>query len=140
MSCNTILDELLSGSNNPKCNNYVFTANTHQRYENGIPVKGEQIGVVRSVKIEKNISGNEGYTISISPSMSAKPMKIIRHSNDSVYLQGYGYDKMALMIGVPESVASFASYAMTIFFNDSQISHCTVHLLDRNVDIDYYNL
>ncbi len=95
---------------------------------------------MRSIKIEKNISGNEGYTVSIVPSMSTKPMRIMRASHDYVYLQGYGHDQMALMLGVPESAASFASYALSIYFEGREIKHCKIHMLDRNVEIDYYNL
>lgn len=135
-----ILDDILRGSNSPSPGSYTFIANTHQRYESGIPVRGEQVGVIRNIKIEKNISGNDGYTVSITPSMSTKPMKITRISNNCVYLQGYGHDQMALMLGIPEKDASFANYAMSIYFEKGTISHCKIHLLDRGVDIDYYNL
>jgi hypothetical protein len=73
---NTFLKDLLNGSNSPCSGNIEITFDYHQRYENNIAVMGEQ-EYKRILRIEKDISGNIGYTISINPSMSPKPMKII---------------------------------------------------------------
>lgn len=143
-----IIESLIKGTNSPNNGELVFHSNVHQRYENNMPVRGEQIGCHRDVKIEKNISGNEGYSVTIinadatnsffSLTMGTKPMKIVNVYANRVELEGYGYDMSALSIGIPRSDASFANYAMTIYFNGDVISHCILHMLDRNVDIDYY--
>ena len=143
-----ILESLIKGTNSPIQGELVFRSNVHQRYENGEPVRGEQVGCHRDVKIEKNISGHEGYSVTIynadapnsffGVTMGTKPMKIVDVSTDKVELEGFGYDMNALTMGVPRSDASFANYAMTVYFKGHNISHCTLHMLDRNVDIDYY--
>lgn len=144
----SILDLLLKGTNSPIQGELVFHSNVHQRYEDGIPVRGEQIGCHRDVKIEKNISGDEGYSVTIlnadmpnsffGVTMGTKPMKIVDIFDDRVELEGYGYDMNALSMGIPRCEASFANYAMTVYFNGNEITHCVLHMLDRNVDIDYY--
>ena len=142
------LSGLLSGSNSPSEGEYTFHSNTHQRYENGSPVKGEQVGCNRDVVIEKNISGNIGYSVKIvvpdaegsffGTPMSTKPMKVVRATGRTIELCGYGYDRNAVAMGVPISDASFEAYGMTIYHNGSEIQKCTLHMLDRNVDIEYY--
>lgn len=142
------LSDLLAGSNSPMNGKHIFHSNTHQRYENGIPVKGEQIGCNRDVVIEKNISGNMGYSIKIvNPDaqssffgmpMSTKPMKIVKTNSGTISLRGYGYDKNAVSMGVSINDASFESYGMTIYHNGNSIEKCTLHMFDRNVDIEYY--
>lgn len=93
----------------------------------------------RILRIEKNISGNIGYTISINPSMSPKPMKIISVENNYIHLQGYGYDRNAVMLGIPIEVANFSYYGITLLTKGGQIEECILYLLDRNIDIEYYN-
>lgn len=147
-SNSSFLSNLLSGSNSPTKGEYIFHSNTHQRYENGNPVKGEQVGCNRDVVIEKNISGNVGYSVKIvvpnaegsffGTPMSTKPMKIERTTSRTIELRGYGYDRNAVSMGVPMSDASFESYGMTLYHNGSEIQKCTLHMFDRNVDIEYY--
>ncbi|MBR6104067.1 MAG: hypothetical protein IKP81_03330 [Paludibacteraceae bacterium] len=139
---------LLNGDNNPLEGSFVFHSNTHQRYENYCPVRGEQ-RCNRDVIIERNISGGIGYSITVknpdisggwgSTPMSTKPMKIISASDDEVELRGYGYDKFAYeTIGAPMSDATFENYGMTIYHDGQEITHCVLHMIERNVDIDYY--
>ena len=144
-----LLGTLIDGSNTPPTGQVIFNSNTHQRYEQGQPVRGEQVGCHRDVVIEKNISGGIGYSVTVNnpdaipgswgaTPMGTKPMKIISSSNDKVELRGYGYDKFAVSMGVPMSDATFENYGITIFHNGQEITHCVVHLIERNVDIDYY--
>ena len=132
-----LLRDLLRGSNNPCCGSVEVTFAYHQRYENGNAVLGEQHHQ-RTLRIEKNISGNIGYTVSINPSMGPKRMKIIGVNDDTVELRGYGYDENAVMMGIPRNMASFESYALSLRVSNHAIVECTLHLLDRNVDIRYY--
>ncbi len=144
-----IFQSLIQGSNNPSEGSITFSSNTHQRYENGMPTRGEQNGCHRDIVIEKNISGNIGYSVSVknpdaipgswgATPMGTKPMKIISTGKDKVELRGYGYDTTAVSMGVPMSDATFENYGMTIHHNGSEVTKCIIHLIERNVDIDYY--
>lgn len=144
-----ILHSLLEGSNNPPEGKTVFQSNTHQRYENGTPTRGEQVGCHRDIVIEKNISGGIGYTVSVenpdampgswgATPMGTKPMKVLAAVNGKIELRGYGYDRTAVAMGIPMSDATFENYGMTIYHNGHDITHCVLHMIERNVDIDYY--
>ena len=142
------LQELLQGDNNPFKGSFVFHSNTHQRYENNCPVRGEQ-SCNRDVVIEKNISGGIGYSVTVknpdatggwgATPMGTKPMKAISTSDKKVELRGYGYDKFAYeTLGAPMSDATFENYGMTIYHDGEEITRCVLHMIERNVDIDYY--
>ena len=144
-----LLGALINGSDNPPAGQVVFNSNTHQRYEHGEPTRGEQVGCHRNIVIEKNISGGIGYSVTVNnpdaipgswgaTPMGTKPMKVISSSNEKIELRGYGYDKFAVSMGAPMSDATFENYGITIFHNGREITHCIVHLIERNVDIDYY--
>lgn len=147
---NDFLQDLISGNNNPSEGSFVFHSNTHQRYENDCPVRGEQKGCNRDVVIEKNISGNIGYSVTVknpdaikgswgATPMGTKPMKVISVSDNEIELRGYGYDKFAYeTLGAPMSDATFENYGMTVYHDDEKITHCVLHMIDRDVDIDYY--
>ena len=143
------LSSLMTGDNNPPDGQVTFHSNTHQRYEGGLPTRGEQVGCHRDVVIEKNISGGIGYSVTVNnpdaisgswgaTPMGTKPMKVISSSNDNIELRGYGYDIFAVSMGVPMCDATFENYGISIFHNGKEITHCIVHLIERNVDIDYY--
>ena len=145
----SILESLLQGDNNPSSGSVVFNSNTHQRYEQGTPVRGEQLGCYRNVVIEKNISGGIGYSVSVTnpdaipgswgaTPMGTKPMKIISVLPGKIIMHGYGYDKTAVAMGIPISAATFENYGMTIYHNSQNITRCVIHMIERNVDIDYY--
>ena len=70
--------------------------------------------------------------------MSAKPMEVISKSSSRVVLRGYGYDQMALLMGVPSSDASFACYGLTINICNGSIDNCVLHMHDRGVDLAYF--
>jgi hypothetical protein len=130
--------------------NVYFVSNSHQRYENGTPVRGLQSGCNRAIKIEDNIDRGEGYTVTVfnldsshplwgnNVQMSPKPMKVIQQSEDKIVLRGFGYDKRALAMGAGND-ASFANYGLSIYIKYGDILKCTLHMYDRNVEIEYYN-
>lgn len=130
--------------------NVYFVSKSHQRYENGTPVRGLQAGCKRAVKIENNIDGEDGYSVTIynldgnhplwgnNVQMSPKPMKIIQQSDDKIVLRGFGYDKRALAMGAGND-ASFANYGLSIYLKYGDILKCTLHMHDRNINIEYYN-
>jgi hypothetical protein len=123
--------------------NVYFVSDSHQRYENGVAVRGLQQGCKRAVKIENNISGNEGYSVTIytldgarpfggnNVIMRTKPMKVIQRSEEKIILRGFGYDKMAFAMGAGND-ASFANYGLSIYLKYDEIDKCTLHMHDRN--------
>ncbi|MDR0680750.1 MAG: hypothetical protein LBG15_02695 [Dysgonamonadaceae bacterium] len=129
--------------------NIYFISNSHQRYENGKPVRGLQVGCKRAIKIENNISGGEGYTVTIlnldgnhpmwgnNVQMSQKPMRVIQQTTDKIVLRGFGYDKRALAMGAGED-ALFVHYGLSIYLRYGKINKITLHMYDRNVDIDFF--
>ena len=115
--------------------NFIFKSSDHLRYENGKVVSGPHGGAPRAVKVEPNISGNEGQTVTMFNTdgqyvvqMAPKPMKIIQQSADKIVLRGYGQDMMG---------SSFADYGLTINFINGQRTKCILHMHDRNIDIEY---
>jgi hypothetical protein len=64
---------------------FVFRSSDHLRYENGRHVSGPHGGAPRALKVEPNISGNEGYTVTMFNidggqavvQMAPKQMKLI---------------------------------------------------------------
>lgn len=144
-----ILCSLFEGSNNPSTGKTIFHSNTHQRYEQGIPTRGEQVGCHRDVVIEKNISGGIGYSVSVenpnaipgswgSTPMGTKPMKVVLSGKGKIELRGYGYDRTAVALGIHMNDATFENYGMTVFHNEKEITHCVIHMIERGIDIDYY--
>ncbi len=115
--------------------NFVFKSSDHNRYENGQHVSGPHGGAPREVKVEPNISGNEGCTVTMFNTdgqrvvqMAPKQMKVIQQSAAKIILRGYGHDMMG---------SSFADYGLTIHYNNGQVTKCILHMHDRNVDIEY---
>ena len=115
---------------------FVFYSSDHLRYENGRHVSGPHGGAPRAVKVEANISGNEGYTVTMFNTdggqavvqMAPKQMKLQQVDNEKIVLKGYGRDALG---------ASFADYGLTIYHDDGNIEKCVLHMFDRGVDIEY---
>lgn len=115
---------------------FVFTSSDHLRYENGRHVSGPHGGAPRAVKVEENISGNEGYTVTMFNTdggkafvqMAPKQMKLISADNEKIQLRGYGRDAMG---------SSFSDYGLTIYQDKGNIEKCILHMFDRGVDIEY---
>jgi hypothetical protein len=120
--------------------NFVFKSPDHLRYENGKHVSGPHGGAGRAVKVEPNISGGEGYTVTLfnldgnhpvwqnNVQMAPKQMKIIQQTADKIVLRGYGHDAMG---------ASFADYGLTLKLKNGEVENFILHMHDRNVDIEY---
>ncbi len=115
--------------------NFVFNSSDHIRYENGKVVSGPFGGAPRAIKVEPNIDGNEGHTVTMFNTdgqyvvqMAPKQMKVIVQTNDKIVLRGYGHDAMG---------ASFADYGLTIKLKKGELENCILHMHDRGVDIEY---
>lgn len=119
---------------------FVFKSSDHLRYQNGEHVSGPHGGARRAVKVEPNISGNEGYTVTLynldgnhpvwqnNVQMAPKQMKIISQSEEKIELRGFGHDMMG---------ASFSDYGLSIYYENGNVNKCLLHMHDRGVDIEY---
>ncbi|MDN5201215.1 hypothetical protein QQ008_07575 [Fulvivirgaceae bacterium BMA10] len=119
---------------------FIFKSSDHLRYENGQLVAGLSGGANRALKVEPDIQGREGYTVTLynldgnhpfwqnNVQMSPKPMRIIEQTSEKIVLRGYGHDIMG---------ESFEDYGLTIQIEENSIEKCILHMHDRNVDIEY---
>lgn len=120
--------------------NFVFESGDHLRFENGKHVSGPHGGARRAIKVEPNISGKEGYTVTVynldgnhpvwqnNVQMAPKQMKVILQANEKIVLRGYGNDAMG---------SSFVDYGLTVYYNENKPMKLKLHMHDRNVDIEY---
>lgn len=146
---NSFIKCLLDGNNYPLSGQVVFDSSDHIRFQNGIDVSGHNYGCNRRLVIEKNIQGNEGYTVTMynldgmhplwqnNIQMSPKRMKIVNIKENIVELRGYGYDENALAMGVSLEGASFGNYGVVLMIKDDKIIRAQLNMFDRNVSIVY---
>lgn len=121
--------------------NFVFESSDHIRKQNGNVVSGPHGGAPRAIKVEPNVSGGEGYTVTIfnlegphpvwqnNIQMAPKQMKIVHVDNQQIVLRGYGQDA---------SGNTFSDYGLIIHLEEGQIEGCTLTMLDRGITIAYY--
>ena len=119
-----------------------FASKDHIRYENGIHVSGPHGGAGRGIQIVPNFELKEGYLVTIynqdglhplwgnNIQMAPKQMKVVRKSENEIELRGFGHD----MFG-----NTFSDYGMTLKLYDGELEKCTLHMFDRNIDIEYQN-
>ena len=110
------LNSLLAGSNNPPEGTVVFDSSDHIRFQNGQNVSGHNYGCNRRLVIEKNIQGDEGYTVTMynldcihplwqnNVQMAPKRMRIINVDSNIIQLRGYGFDMMEPLLQTMESL------------------------------------
>jgi hypothetical protein len=120
--------------------NFLFKSFDHIRYENGRHVSGPHGGANRAVKVEPNINGGEGYTVTLynldgnhpvwqnNIQMAPKQMKIVNQTSDKIVLRGYGSDSMG---------NTFSDYGLSINLKNGSVEKCILHMHDRNIDIEY---
>jgi len=119
--------------------NFIFKSDDHLRYENGQHVSGPHGGEFREVKVEPNIHGGEGYTVTIfnterneaSMQIAPKQMKILYADKEKIILRGFGNDIFG---------TSFEDYGLTIYYSDGDIIKIALHMHDRNIDIVYFTI
>ena len=146
---NKIIESLLTGNNYPPEGSVSFTSSDHIRFQNGQDVSGHNYGANRKLTIEKNIEGDEGYTVTMynldgmhpfwqnNVQMAPKQMKVVSHDNNIVELRGYGYDMTAVSMGAPLSEASFNNYGLSLLIEGGGITRAQLNLFDRNINIVY---
>jgi hypothetical protein len=140
---------LLEGNNNPPNGFVVFDSSDHIRYQNGTNVSGHNYNCHRRFTIEKNVSGLEGYTVtlynldSIHPvwrdniQMHPKRMRITSVDSNIVEMRGYGYDENAVAMGASLNDASFENYGVVLLVEDGLIKRMQLNMYDRCVSIVY---
>lgn len=143
------INAIITGNNNPPTGSVIFDSSDHIRFQNGNDVSGHNYGCNRRLVIEKNIQGDQGYTVSMynmdgmhplwqnNVQMAPKRMKIVDVEGNLVELHGYGYDENALAMGVPLEVASFENYGVVLMIEDDEIVRAQLNMYDRNVCIVY---
>ena len=146
---NTFLKAIQSGNNCPPDGKCIFDSSDHVRFQNGIDVSGHNLNCHRRFVFEKNIQGEEGYTITLynldgihplwqdNIQMSPKQMKIVATRDNLVEFRGFGYDENALALGVSYKDASFDCYGVILLFEGDNISRIQLNMYDRNTSIVY---
>lgn len=131
---------LLEGNNWPPSGSISFDSSDHIRFQNGKDVSGHNYGCNRRIIIERNIEGDEGYTVTmynqdgIHPlwqnniQMAPKQMKIIKVYDNVVQLVGFGYDRLG---------ASFSDYGIDVLVDGLIITRVQLNMFDRNISIVY---
>lgn len=134
------VDDLINGNNHPSAGYVSFDSSDHIRYQNGKNVSGHNYDCNRRIVIEKNIEGNEGYTVTIynldglhplwqnNVQMAPKRMRIIKAEDNIVQLRGYGFDKIG---------GSFADYGVVLLIENNEIARAQLNVYDRNISIVY---
>ena len=137
---NIFLQCLIEGNNNPQEGKIIFDSSDHIRFQNGKAVSGHNYGCNRRIVIEKNIEGNEGYTVTMynldgnhplwqnNIQMAPKRMKIVSVDGNIGELRGYGYDQLG---------ASFTDYGVAVLIEEGCISRLQLNMFDRNISIIY---
>lgn len=142
--CKTVtdgfIDCIIKGDNNPPEGSVTFDSSDHIRFQNGVDVSGHNPNCHRRFVIEKNIEGDEGYTVTmynldgIHPlwqnniQMSPKRMRIVSVNDNIVEMRGYGVD----MLG-----SSFSDYGVILLIDNRIISRIQLNMFDRNICIVY---
>ena len=119
---------------------FKFISDDHTRYENEQAVQADNKGCMRGVRVQKGVSGNKGYTVTIynldgnhslwgnNIQMSPKQMEIIHNSNAGVEFRGFGKDPMG---------NNFSDYGIIIHLLNDVPTKITLKMYDRKIYIVY---
>ena len=135
--------------------NLILMSRCHQRYEDGKPVLGEQF-CGRAIKIEnKNFSElfkglpvtpQNGFLVTMynmdTPNfdgtynhmMQPKLMELVADTGNEMLLKGVALTAMGNV------VMDYSDYGLTLTLENRKVVEFTLHLYDRNVDIEYTDL
>jgi uncharacterized tellurite resistance protein B-like protein len=139
------ISDSIQSENKFDVSNIYFESSDHLRYEDGIHVSGPHGGAPRAVKVEPNITGGNGYSVTIfnlagnhplwgnNVQVAPKQMKIIESNPEKTILRGFGEDPRAM--GHPDG--KFSNYGISIFHPNNTIEKIILHMHDRNVDLVY---
>jgi hypothetical protein len=126
----------------------VLKSTHHQRYQNGVPVMGSQC-CNRTIKIENkvfkemfnglDVTPKEGFLVTMwnmdtpvpTQQMQPKLMELAADMGDKIELRGVRLQAMGVV------AYDNKDYAITLHLRNRNVVKCTLHLLDRGVDIEY---
>lgn len=125
------------GKNEKDSLEFIFHSSDHIRYEDKIKVSGPHGGAPRAIKVEPNITGGDGLTVSVFDTnngrtkiqVAPKQMRISSADNEKIELIGFGADQMGF---------SFSDYGLSVYHSGGKVTKCILHMFDRNVDIEYF--
>ena len=132
-------------ASNPKepnidLSDFKFISDDHTRHENEQAVKADNKGCMRGIRVQRNISSNKGYTVTIynldgnhslwgnNIQMSPKQMEITSNSNAGIEFRGFGKDVMG---------NNFSDYGIIIHLLNDLPTKITLKMYDRKIYIVY---
>lgn len=133
-------ESIITGNYNPPSGSLIFTSSDHIRFQNGVDVSGHNHGANRRFIIERNIDGNDGYSVTMynldgnhpfwqnNIQMATKQMRIESVSDNIIQMRGYGVNQLG---------ASFADYGIVLLIEEKTIKRIQLNLYDRNISIVY---
>ena len=133
-------ESIITGNNNAPSGSLIFTSSDPIRFQNGVDVRGHNHGANRRFIIERNIDGNDGYSVTMynldgnhpfwqnNIQMATKRMRIESVSDNIIQMRGYGVNQLG---------ASFADYGIVLLIEEKTIKRIQLNLYDRNISIVY---
>jgi tetratricopeptide (TPR) repeat protein len=118
---------------------FKFLSDDHTRIENGRPTMANNKGAWRGIRVKS--SDNLTFYVSMynmnedhpvwgnNIQMAEKKMKLVAEQNDKIILRGFGTDVTG---------ATFSDYGLTLYKSSGVINKVTLHMHDRNIDIEYH--
>lgn len=129
----------------------ILNSTHHQRYQNGIPVMGDQF-CNRMIKIENkdfstmfdglDVTPKQGFlvtmwnmdTLTPTQHMQPKVMEMVADTGDKILLRGIELKSMGRVL------YDNTDYGISLYTPNRQVEKCVLHLYDRGVDIEYDEL
>ena len=129
----------------------ILNSTHHQRYQNGIPVMGDQF-CNRMIKIENkdfstmfdglDVTPKQGFlvtmwnmdTLTPTQHMQPKVMEMVADTGDKILLRGIELKSMGRVL------YDNNDYGISLYTPNRQVEKCVLHLYDRGVDIEYDEL
>ena len=133
----------------------ILTSKCHKRYENGVPVMGlqhgERILAITKSDFRKLMKGapvipDKGYLVRMlntdikdangnyQEMMQPKLMQLVSDTVNKIELRGVTLKIMGV------TGANFNDYARTLHLVKQKVTKCILHMLDRNIDIEYLDI
>lgn len=124
----------------------------HQRYQNGIPVMGEQFcGRAFSIQNKdfgevlklngQSVKPKTGFLVRLintdinQDNMMPKFMEIVSDDGDAILLKGVSLEIMGMKI----PSVDHKDYGIKLILKDRKVFKTILYMFDRNISIEYYN-
>lgn len=137
---NDFFSAVLNCSNQPPVGSKVFESSDHIRFQDDKAVSDHHPNFHRRFVIEKNISNDDGYTVTLfnldgvhpiwgnNVQMSPKKMRIVSKRNNVIEFRGYGDDDFG---------NSFEDYGISVKIVGEEIDSIKLNMFDRGINIIY---